>query len=140
MLYIPLPLNGKRVGCVGQVTSVVSDFMTPQTAVFQAPLSIGFSRQEYGSGLPFPPPGDLPDPAVDPMALTSSGPRYRTHVFYISCNSRWVFTTSANCEWSVKEWQLPKFKSSVQKIKVIKEVIITLQAVYFTSLNGRREI
>ena len=135
MLYISLPLNGKRVGCVGQVTSAVSDFITPQTVVCQAPLSMGFSRQEYWSGLPFPPPGDLPDPGVDPVALTSSGSRYRTHVFYISCIGRRVFTTSANCEWSVKEWQLPKFKSSVQKIKVIKEVINTLQAVYFTSLN-----
>ena len=32
----------------------------------QAPLSIGFSRQEYWSGLPFPSPGDLPDPGTDP--------------------------------------------------------------------------
>ena len=34
--------------------------MTPQTAAHQALLSMGFSRQELGSGLPFPPPGDLP--------------------------------------------------------------------------------
>ena len=120
MIYISLPLNGKRVGCVGQVTSAVSDFMTPQTVVCQAPLSMGFSRQEHWSALSFPPPGDLPDPGDDPVTLTSSGPRYWTHVFYISCIGRQVFTTSAHCKWSVQEWPLPKFKSNVQKIKVIK--------------------
>jgi len=35
------------------------------------PLSIGFSRQEYWSGLPFPPPGDLPNPDIKPTSLTS---------------------------------------------------------------------
>ena len=45
--------------------SIVSDFFaTPWTAACQAPLSMGFPRQEYGSGLPFPPPGDLPDPGI----------------------------------------------------------------------------
>ena len=36
-----------------------------------APLSKGFSRKEYWSGLPFPPPGDLPNPGIEPMSLTS---------------------------------------------------------------------
>ena len=45
--------------------SVVSaSFVTPWTAAHQAPLSMGFSRQENWSGLPFPPPGDLPDPGI----------------------------------------------------------------------------
>ena len=39
--------------------------MTPWTVVRQAPLSVGFSRQEYWSGLPFPSPGDLPDPRIE---------------------------------------------------------------------------
>ena len=37
----------------------------------QAPLSMGFSRHEYWSGVPFPPPGDLPDPGVKPASLMS---------------------------------------------------------------------
>ena len=41
------------------------------TIVHQAPLSMGFSRQEYWSGLPSPPPGDLPDPGTKPSSLTS---------------------------------------------------------------------
>ena len=38
----------------------------PWTVAFQAPLSMGFSRQEYWSGFPFPSPGDLPDPGTEP--------------------------------------------------------------------------
>ena len=45
---------------------------TPWTVACQAPLSIGFSRQEYWSGLPCPPPRDLPNPGIEPVTLTSS--------------------------------------------------------------------
>ena len=48
--------------------SVVSDSATPWTVVHQAPPSIGFSRQEYWSGLPFPSPGDLPYPGIEPRS------------------------------------------------------------------------
>ena len=41
-------------------------FVTPWTIAHQAPPSMGFSRQEYWSGLPFPSPGDLPDPGIEP--------------------------------------------------------------------------
>ena len=41
-------------------------FATPWTVAHQAPLSMRFSRQEYWSGLPFPSPGDLPDPGTEP--------------------------------------------------------------------------
>ena len=44
---------------------------TPWTGARQAPLSMGFSRQAYWSGLPCPPPGDLPDPGIGPASLTS---------------------------------------------------------------------
>ena len=40
-------------------------FATPWTVACQGPLSMGFSRQEYWSGLPFPPPGDLSDPGIE---------------------------------------------------------------------------
>ena len=45
--------------------------VTPWTVAYQAPLSLGFSRQEYWSGLPFPSPGDLPDPGIEPASLMS---------------------------------------------------------------------
>ena len=44
---------------------------TPGTVACQAPLSMGLSRQEYWSGLPCPPPGDLPDLGIEPASLTS---------------------------------------------------------------------
>ena len=46
-------------------------FATLWTVVCQAPLSMGLSRQEYWSGLPFPPLGDLPDPGIGPMSPVS---------------------------------------------------------------------
>ena len=46
--------------------------VTPWTAARQAPLSMGFSRQEYWSGLPCPAPGDLPDPGIKLTSLMSS--------------------------------------------------------------------
>ena len=77
---------GKREGmmqngvCV-KLLSHVQLFMTLWTVARQAPLSMGFSRQEYWSGLPFPSPGHFPDPRIEPRspllqadALTSEPP------------------------------------------------------------------
>ena len=51
--------------------SLMSNFATQWAVAFQAPLSMGFSRQEYQSGLPCPPSGDLPDPGIEPASLLS---------------------------------------------------------------------
>ena len=63
-----------------KLLSRVRLFATPWTVACQAPLSMGFSRQEYWSGLPFPSPGDLLNPEIEPGspafqadALTSEG-------------------------------------------------------------------
>ena len=48
------------------VLSRVPLFLSPWTVAHQAPLPMGFPRQEYWSGLPSPPPGDLPDPEIEP--------------------------------------------------------------------------
>ena len=55
-----------------KVTSLsrVRLFVTPWTVAHQAPPSVEFSRQEYWSGLPFPSPGDLPDPGIEPGSPT----------------------------------------------------------------------
>ena len=50
--------------------SATSDSATPWTVAHQAPLTMEFSRQEYWSGLPCPPPGDLPDPGIEPRSPT----------------------------------------------------------------------
>ena len=51
-----------------KLLSRVRLFETPWTVAHQAPPSMGFSRQEYWSGLPFPSPGDLPDPGIKPRS------------------------------------------------------------------------
>ena len=65
-----LPSQYLVCACVKSL-SCVQLFATPWTVALQAPVSMGFSRQEYWSGLPFPPPGDLPNPGSEPTSLTS---------------------------------------------------------------------
>ena len=50
---------------------VSSSFATPWTVAYQAPLFMGFPRQEYWCGLPFPSPGDLPNPGTEPASLVA---------------------------------------------------------------------
>ena len=57
--------------CVLSCFGHVQLYVTLWTIAHQAPLSMGFFRQEYWSGLPCPPPGDLPDPGIKPASLTS---------------------------------------------------------------------
>ena len=63
--------------CCYLVTSVMSDSLWPYGA-HQAPLSMGFSRQEHWSGLPFPSPGDLPDPGIGPRSPASQADSFPT--------------------------------------------------------------
>ena len=76
--------------CVLSHFSHVQFFATPWTVISQAPLSMGFSRQEYWSGLPCPPPRDLHDAGIEPKCLMSPALAGR------------FFTTSATWEaqWS----------------------------------------
>ena len=62
--------------------SCVQLFVTLWTVARKSPLSMGFSRQEYWSGLWCPPPGDLPDPGIEPVSLRS--PTLGGRVFIIS--------------------------------------------------------
>ena len=66
--------------CCPSVTQSCPVLLKPMTAAHQAPLSMGFPRQEYWSGLPFPPPGDLPDPEMGPTSLASL--LYCKQIFY----------------------------------------------------------
>ena len=52
--------------------------VTPWTVAHQASLSMGFSRQEYQSGLPFPSPRDLPDPGIEPSSPALAGGFFTT--------------------------------------------------------------
>ena len=59
-------LSGWKVKVKVKLLSRVQLFATPWTVAYQAYPSAGFSRKEYWSGLPFPSPGDLPDPGIEP--------------------------------------------------------------------------
>ena len=73
-------------------------FATPWNVAHRVPMSIGFSRQEYWSGLPCPPPGDLPDPRIEPRSPTCQvdplpseppgKPKYKASFQYLSLNTR----------------------------------------------------
>ena len=63
-----------------------NSFATPWTVAHQVPLPMGFPRQEYWSGLPFPSPGDLPDPGIKPKP------------FNVSCIGRWILY-----HWATRE-------------------------------------
>ena len=62
-------LSHMAVGACVLSLSVVSDSVIPSTVAHQAPLSTGLSRLVYWRGLPRPPPGDLPDPGIEPASL-----------------------------------------------------------------------
>ena len=78
------------------------DSLTPWTVARLAPLSMGFSRHEYWSRLPFPSPGDIPDPGIEPASLISPALAGR------------FFTTSATWEAHLMgtEFQFRKVKYS----------------------------
>ena len=70
-------------------------YVTLWTVAYQAPVSMGFSRQKYWSGLPCPPPGDLPDPGIEPGSLMSPA---------FACG---FFTTSAS-------WEAPRSREGLE--------------------------
>ena len=79
-------------------------FVTQWTVGRQVPLTMGFSRQEYQSGLPCPPPGDLLDPGMEPTSLTSPA------------LSRGFFTTRSTWEALSLLW-LPYKRSQTEQLK-----------------------
>ena len=85
------------------VLSRVQLFMTPWTVTHQAPLSMGFSRQEFWIGLPFPPPGDLPDPVIEPTSLAA-----------LHC--RWILYQSLSHQGIPNIPQVPEWLSSSPKV------------------------
>ena len=72
----------------------MSDSFATWTVAHQVPLSMGFSRQEYWSGLPFPSPGDLPHPGIKPISLMSpalAGKFFTTSTTWEAFNNLTIF-------------------------------------------------
>ena len=84
------PLSAWKVW-VAQLCPTLCDPMIPWTIVHQVPPSMGFSRQEYWSGLPFPSPGDLPDPGIEPISPTLQVDSLPTELWKLSYSSPNLF-------------------------------------------------
>ena len=101
-------------------------FVTPWTVAYQAPLSMGFSRQEYCSGLPFPPPGDLPDPGIEPRSpawqadsLPSEPPRKpRSLGAQYATGDQWRNNSRKNEGMEPKQKQYPALDVTGDRSKV----------------------
>ena len=71
-MSVPIDKIQRRDTMCVCVLSHVQLYVTRRTVTHQTPLSMGFSRQQYWSGLPFPTPRDLPNPGIQPVSLASS--------------------------------------------------------------------
>ena len=83
----------KRVACMLSHFNRVGLFVTLWTVACQAPLSVGFSRQEYWSGLPCHPPGDLSDPGIQSTSLMSpalTGGFFTTSAAWKAQDKSWI--------------------------------------------------
>ena len=101
----------------GLVAKSCPTLATPWTVAQQAPLSMRFSRQEYRSGLPFPFPGDLPDPGVKPGSPALQAVSFPTELQWVAGGlHKWSRAPTEGCgqtkgtgaPWrSRREWQVP---------------------------------
>ena len=90
-----LPRSPTCLCCCCSVTQVMSHiFVTPWIVALQAPLCMGFSKQEYWSGLPFPSPGDLPDPGIELRSLALQAVSCISVRFFTDCATREILSIS----------------------------------------------
>ena len=117
------------------VTKSSDSFRTPWTVASQTPLSITFPRQEFWSELPFPSPGDLPDPGIKPVSPTVAGRFFITEPSektilntYFSLNSFSCLGLAFSCflVHKVGRWKL--------KVKKNRTLIFTLYSHVTVSL------
>ena len=96
------------VVCVHSL-SHVRLFVTPWTVARQALVSMEFSRQEYWSGLPFPPPGHLPDPGIKPTSFVSAA---SAGGFFTTC-ATWEAQALIGCQLKLAPLCLCVFRATV---------------------------
>ena len=117
-------------------------FVTPWTVAHQAPLSMAFSRQEYWSGFPFPSPGDLPNPGIEPRSpalqadtLTPEPPGKHCYTIYM-CNSL--------CNLSLIQYKKRRRQGRKEEGKEgrerISSNIFTVERVNYNTSNRREKI
>ena len=139
-ILVPLPVIEPRPSAVktwsprkvkGKVS--VRLFETPWTVARQVPLSMGFSKQEYWSGLPCPLSGDLPDPGLEPVSLTSNlhwqagslplAPPGKPHTTGLPGNSKSGSILESHLAFNLKK---KKKKNSQQQNKPHSETVLSV--------------
>ena len=90
-------------------TGVSKCFATPRTVARQTPLPMGFPRREHWSGLPFPSPGDLPDPGIE--SASPSSPHWQVNSLLLGHQVAWVYKSLQNRH----AWQGPSPYGITQK-------------------------
>ena len=107
--------------------------VTLWTVAHQAPLSMGFSRQEYWSGLPFPSPGDLPDPGIEPRSSAlqadtlTSEPRGKSKI-----------NKNMHLSWTVRRWNQSILKN-IKPEYSLEGLMLKLKLQYFEYLMWRAD-
>ena len=123
-------------GPQGKVKSLshVRLFATPATVAYQAPLYMGFSRQEYWSGLPFPSPGDLPNVGIEPRSPALQADAWpgspRLFFFIVS-----LLSVTMSCLTDTMDWSTPSFLHHLPEFSQthVHWVSDTIQALFLSS-------
>ena len=124
---------GKVYTCV-QMISHVRLFVTPQTVAHQAPLSVELPRQECWSWLPFPPPGDRPNPGIKPASLRSPALAGR----FFTTSTIWEALGEVYIAVSLEEGSFPlHWESNVGKVGMEHycEWPVFIPIIYSESIN-----
>ena len=107
--------------CLGAKLLLLCLFTTLWTVAFQVPLSVEFSRQEFWSGLPCPPPGDLPNPGIKPTSVMSPALAGGYFTIGASLVARLVKNPPATWETWVRSlgWEDPLEKGNATHSKIL---------------------
>ena len=89
-------------------------FVTLWTVAYHTPLSLGFSRQEYWSGLPFASPGKLPDPGIEPASLRS--PALAGRFFITRATWEAALPTPKKVEWAASKERLYSIEHPLRSV------------------------
>ena len=109
-----VPIKTEMPACMLSYFSRFQLFVTQWTGACQAPLSTGFSRQKYRNRLPCPPPGDLPDPGIEPMPLAAAAlpvdPLLLNHQgspvkVYEQCSMKAYYISHTQRMWAIRHWK-----------------------------------
>ena len=124
------PLEDGMASC-----SVMSDSANPWTSALQAPLSMGFSRQEYWGGLPRPPPRDLPNAGIKPASLMSPALAGR----FFTTSTTWKALINGNhlslCLHVAWGWREKEIGSALVFLPLFTRKLVLSDSVQFSSVT-----